>query len=127
MIWTIVVLAVLAGGPAELPRAGGYAAGAIVACYCIGPGSRACRHPLSMFYGRITRSAPTAIIGSLGLAAIAAGVIVAAATMAPGYWPDWHLGNQLQAATYAHPTLNHLSRNDVTDLSRRLVSWLRHL
>ena len=121
------VLAVLAGGQEELPRAGGYAAGALVACYCIGPGSRACRRPLDMFYGRITRSAPAAIIGSLGLAAIAVGVIVAAATMAPGYWPDWHLGNQLQAATYAHPTLNHLSRNDVTDLSRRLVSWLRQL
>jgi Protein kinase domain len=121
------VLAVLAGGQGELPRAGGYAAGALVACYCIGPGSRACRRPLNMFYGRITRSAPAAIIGSLGLAAIAAGVIVAAATMAPGYWPDWHLGNQLQAATYAHPTLNHLSKNDVTDLSRRLVSWLRQL
>jgi len=120
------VLAVLAGGQGELPRAGGYAAGALVACYCIGPGSRACRRPLSMFYGRVTRSAPTAVIGSLGLAAIAAGVIVAAATMAPGYWPDWHLGNQLQAATYAHPTLNHFSGN-VTVLSRRLVSWLRQL
>ena len=120
------VLAVLAGGQGELPRAGGYAAGALVACYCIGPGSRACRRPLSMFYGRVTRSAPTAIIGSLGLAAIAAGVIVAAATMAPGYWPDWHLGNQLQAATYAHPTLNHLSGN-MNDLSRRLVSLLKQL
>ena len=123
----VAVLAVLAGGPGELPRAGGYAAGAIVACYCIGPGSRACRRPLSNFYGRIARSVPAALIGSFGLAAMVAGVVVAAATMAPGYWPDWHLGNQLQAATYAHPSLNHLSGSNVTNLGRRLVRLLGRL
>jgi predicted Ser/Thr protein kinase len=122
----VAVLAVLAGGQAELPRAGGYAAGALVACYCIGPGSRACRRPLSMFYGRVTRSAPAAIIGSLGLAAMAAGVAVAAATSTPGYWPDWHLGNQLQSAAYAHPSLGNLSGN-VTNLGRQLVHWFGHL
>jgi hypothetical protein len=128
----VVVLAVLAGGAAELPRAGGYAAGAIVACYCIGPGSRACRRPLNSFYGRIARSVPTALIGSFGLAAMVAGVVVAAATTTPGYWPDWHLGNQLQAATstFSHPALNHLSGNfpgHVTDLGKRLVSLLGRL
>jgi hypothetical protein len=128
----VTVLAVLAGGPAELPKAGGYAAGAIVACYCIGPGSRACRRPLSSFYGRIARSVPAALIGSFGLAAMVAGVVVAAATMTPGYWPDWHLGNQLQAATstLAHPALNHLSGSlpgKVTDLSKRLVSLFERL
>ena len=128
----VTVLAVLAGGPAELPKAGGYAAGAIVACYCIGPGSRACRRPLSSFYGRIARSVPAALIGSFGLAAMVAGVVVAAATMTPGYWPDFHLGNQLQAATstLSHPALNHLSGNlpgKVTDLSKRLVSLLGKL
>jgi len=128
----VTVLAVLAGGPAELPKAGGYAAGAIVACYCIGPGSRACRRPLSSFYGRIARSVPAALIGSFGLAAMVAGVVVAAATMTPGYWPDWHLGSQLQAATstLSHPALNHLSGSlpgKVTDLSKRLVSLLGKL
>jgi hypothetical protein len=123
----VAVLAVLAGGPAELPKAGGYAAGAIVACYCIGPGSRACRRPLSSFYGRIARSVPAALIGSFGLAAMVAGVVVAAATMTPGYWPDWHLGNQLQAATFIHPSLNHLSGSNVTDLGRRLARFLGRL
>jgi hypothetical protein len=128
----VAVLAVLAGGPAELPKAGGYAAGAIVACYCIGPGSRACRRPLSNFYGRIARSVPAALIGSFGLAAMVAAVVVAAATMTPGYWPDWHLGNQLQAATstLSHPALNHLSGNlpgHVTDLGKRLVNLLGRL
>jgi len=120
------VLSVLAGGQGELPRAGGYAAGAFVACYCIGPGSRACRRPLSLFYGRVARSAPAAAIGSLGVAAIVAGVIVAAATTTPGYWPDWHLGNQLQAATFAHPAVNHYAGN-VTDLGRQLARWLGRL
>ena len=120
------VLAVLAAGQTELPRAGGYAAGALVACYCIGPGSRACRRPLSSFYGRVARSAPAAAIGSLGLAAMVAGVVVAAATSTPGYWPDWHLGNQLQAATIAHPALNHYSGH-VTDLGRQLAHWLGRL
>jgi hypothetical protein len=133
LLWAAVVavLAVLAGGPAELPRAGGYAAGALVACYCIGPGSGACRRPLSRFYGQVARSVPAAVIGSFGLAAMAVGVAVAAATMTPGYWPDWHLGNQLQAATSFHPTLNHHLGNlnhqlsgNVTQLGKRLVKWL---
>jgi hypothetical protein len=123
----VAVLAVLAGGPAELPKAGGYAAGALVACYCIGPGSRACRRPLSSFYGRVASSVPAALIGSFGLAAMVAGVVVAAATTTPGYWPDWHLGNQLQAATFVHPSLNHLSGSNVTELGKRLVRWLGRL
>jgi hypothetical protein len=61
-----------------------------------------------------------------------AAVVVAAATMTPGYWPDWHLGNQLQAATstLSHPALNHLSGNlpgHVTDLGKRLVNLLGRL
>jgi hypothetical protein len=118
-----VVLAVLALGPNQLPRVGGYAAGALVACYCLGPGSKACRRPLSGFYGRITRSVPAAVLGSIGLAAIAAAAIAAAATMTPGFWPADHLGNQLQAATLSHPGLNHLPGN-VAEVGRRFVRWL---
>jgi hypothetical protein len=119
------VLAVLATGPAQLPKVGSYAAGAFIACYCIGPGSRACRRPLSSFYGRVTSSVPTAIIGSLGVAALALAVIVAAATLAPGYWPDVHLGNQLQNATLAHPAVNRLPA-DIGNVGRYLVRVLRH-
>ena len=120
----VALLTVLATGPTELPRAVAYAAGALVACYCLGPGSRACRQPLSSFYGRVTRSGPAALIGSLGLAALAVGVVAAAATLAPGYWPAEHLGNQLQAATLVHP-LSHLSAN-AGDLGRRLMHWITH-
>jgi hypothetical protein len=119
------VLAVLATGPAQLPKVGSYAAGALVACYCIGPGSRACRRPLSNFYGKVTSSAPAAIIGTLAVGALALAMIVAAATLAPGYWPDVHLGNQLQNATVAHPGVNRLSA-DISSVSRYIVRVIRH-
>jgi serine/threonine kinase PknH len=117
------VVAVLLIGPDQLTRAGGYAAGALVACYCIGPGSRPCRRPLSRFYGRITRSVPAAVLGSIGLAAVAIAATAAAVTLAPGFWPADHLGNQLQAAHAAHPGLSHLSGN-VSEVGRRLIRWL---
>ncbi len=117
------LLTVLAAGSSDLTRAGGYAVGALVACYCIGPGSRGCRRPLSRFYGRITRTAPAAIIGSLGVAAMALGIVAAAATLMPGYWPADHLGSQLQTATFGHPALSSLPGN-VAHLGRRLAHWL---
>ncbi len=119
------VLAVLATGPAQLPKVGSYAVGALVACYCIGPGSRACRRPLGRFYGRVTESVPTAIIGSLGVTALALAVISAAASLAPGYWPAVHLGNQLQTATLTHPGVNRLPA-DIGNVARYLVRVLRH-
>jgi predicted Ser/Thr protein kinase len=117
------VLSVLVIGPNQLPRAGAYAAGALIACYCIGPGSQPCRRPLGRFYGRVTRSVPAAVLGSIGAAAIACAVIAAAATLAPGFWPANHLGNQLQSAQLLHPGLGHLSGN-VADVGRRLLRWL---
>lgn len=117
------VLAVLALGPDQLPRASGYVAGAIIACYCIGPGSSPCRRPLSRFYGRVTQSVPGAVFGSVGVAAVAIAAIVAAARLAPGFWPAQHLGNQLQNAPFTHPTVGHLSVN-VANVGRRLLHWL---
>jgi hypothetical protein len=106
-----------------LSRAGADAAGALIACYCIGPGSAPCRRPLSRFYGRVTRSVPAAVLGSVGAAAIAFAIIAAAATLAPGFWPASHLGNQLQTGQLLHPGLGHLSGN-VASAGRRLLSWL---
>ncbi len=117
------VLAVLMVGPDQLTRAGAYAAGAFVASYCVGPGSRPCRQPLSRFYGRVTRSAPAVALGSIGLAALVIAAIVAAATLAPGFWPAVHLGNQLQTATISHPGFHFLPGN-VADVGRRFVHWL---
>jgi Protein kinase domain len=117
------VLAVLLVGPNQLARAGAYAAGAFVASYCIGPGSRPCRQPLSRFYGRVTRSVPAAVLGSIGVAALVIAAVAAAATLAPGFWPAVHLGNQLQSATVTHPGLHFLHGN-MADVGRRFIRWL---
>jgi len=122
----VAVLAVLAAGPSSLPRAVSLAVGAAIACYCVGPGSAACRRPLSRFYGKATRSVPAAVVGMIGLAAVAAAAIGAAATLAPGYWPAAHLGNQLQTATFTHPGLGQLPRN-ISDIGSRLLRWLAHI
>ncbi len=116
-------LAVLIEGPSSLPRAGGLAAGALVACYCLGPGSRACRRPLNAFYGSLTRSPLAAISGGIGLTALAAAAVFAAATLAPGYWPAVHLGNQLQAASSAHSQLLRWPGN-VSYIGGRLAHWV---
>lgn len=116
-------LTVLATGTTELPRAASYAAGAFVACYCLGPGSAACRRPLDKFYSRVIRSAPARVLSSVGLAAVAIAVVSAALRLAPGYWPAVHLGNQLQTAgTTSHPAFS-----NVTTVGWRLVHWIEHI
>jgi hypothetical protein len=114
---------VLVTGTADLPRAASYAAGALVACYGLGPGSAGCRRPLGNFYGRAIRSAPAALLGGVAVAAVAIAVVIAALRLAPGYWPAAHLGSQLQAAaTTSHPALS-----NVADVGRRLVHWFEHI
>jgi hypothetical protein len=119
------VLAIVATGSASLPRAGGYTVGAFVACYCLGPSSAACRRPLNRFYGTITRTPLAAVIGTLGVVALAVAVVAAAATVAPGYWPYPHLGQQLQTTTALHPGLSHLTGN-VAEIGRKLAHWFGH-
>jgi hypothetical protein len=113
------VLALLATGTAQLPRDISYAAGAVVACYCLGPGSRACRRPLSKFYGRVTRRAPAAALGAVGIAAVTVLLAGAALRLAPGYWPDAQLGSQLHSAATSHPSFV-----TVSDVGRRVWHWL---
>jgi Protein kinase domain len=118
-------VAVLAAGPSSLPRAGGWAAGALVACYCLGPGSAACRRPINRFYSRITTSTLSAAAGFIALTALAVVAITAAASLDPGYWPDSILSQHLQTLPLHHPLLNHLPGN-LGQVSRQLVSWVGH-
>jgi hypothetical protein len=118
-------ITVLAAGPSELTRAGGWAAAALVACYCLGPGSVGCRRPLNRLYGRVTRSSFGAVAGFVSLGALAAVAVVAAASLIPGYWPAAHLGQQLQNATINHPLLNHLPGN-IGQVGRQFISWVGH-
>jgi Protein kinase domain len=127
LLWAAgaAAIAVLSAGPAVLPKAGAWAAGALVACYCLGPGSAACRRPLSRFYGSITRSTFGAAAGFAGLAAVAAVAVAAAATLAPGYWPAAHLGQQLQTASLGHSLLHQWAAS-LTRAGRQILSWAGH-
>jgi hypothetical protein len=116
---------VLAAGTGQLPRAGGWAAGALVACYCLGPGSAGCRRPISRLYGRATRSPFGALTGFIGLAAVAAVAVSAAMSLLPGYWPAPHLGQQLQHATVHPALLNHFPGN-LTYVGRQFIKWFGH-
>jgi hypothetical protein len=116
-------LSVLVSGPSALPRAASFAVGALIACYCLGPGSGACRRPLARFYGRLTTTRPAAVLGSVALVALAAAAIGTAASSAPAYWPATTLGNQLQTAATVHPALNHLTLN-VSTIGSHVWRWL---
>jgi Protein kinase domain len=118
-------VAVLASGPSVLPRAGGWAAGALVACYCVGPGSAGCRRPISRFYGRVTASGFGAAAGFIAVAAVAIVAVTAAASLNPGYWPATQLGQQLQAVAVHHPLLSQLP-GSLGQVGRRLFSWMGH-
>jgi Protein kinase domain len=77
-------------------RAGGYAAGALVACYGLGPGSARCRRPLSKFFGAVTGSAPSAVVAFIGMTALAVGTVAAAISVPPYIWPVIHLSHFVQ-------------------------------
>jgi Protein kinase domain len=81
---------------ADATRAGGYAAGALVACYGLGPGSARCRRPLSKFFGAVTGSAPSAVVAFIGITALAVGTVAAAISVPPYVWPAIHLSQFVQ-------------------------------
>jgi hypothetical protein len=77
-------------------RAGGYAAGALVACYGLGPGSARCRRPLSKFFGAVTRTGPTAVVAFIGMTALAVGTVATALSVPPAIWPVIHLSQYVE-------------------------------
>jgi predicted Ser/Thr protein kinase len=76
----------LASG-AELPRAGAYAAAAVVAWYGIGPGSGRPRRQLDRMAGVLARTPATAAVTALAVWALAAAAVIFAASQSPYYWP----------------------------------------
>jgi predicted Ser/Thr protein kinase len=119
-----VTFVALPGHP--LPRAGAYAAGALVLCYALGPGSGRARKPLSSFFGAITTSAPSAIVVFVGMAALAVGVVAAAFSLPPVFWPAGHLSLSLHAGNlpFLHGTLHtHPGEFSPSRLARRLGIW----
>jgi hypothetical protein len=77
-------------------RAGGFAAGAFVACYGLGPGSARCRRPLSKFFGAVTRSGPSTVVVFIGMTALAVGTVATAFSVPPVIWPVIHLSQWVE-------------------------------
>jgi len=83
----------------NMPRAGAYAAAAVVAWYGLGPGSRRPRRQLDRMAGTIARTRTSAAAIALSVWALAVAAVLFASSQTPYYWPavDPHL-----------PSLHHL-------------------
>ena len=71
----------------SLPRAGSYAAAAVVAWYGIGPGSRRPRRQLNRMASAVARTRLSAAVLISVAWAVAAAAVIFAASQAPYYWP----------------------------------------
>jgi hypothetical protein len=70
-----------------LPRAGAYAAGAMVAWYAIGPGSGRPRRQLNRMAAAVSRSTLSSVVIAVAAWGLAAAIALLAASQAPDYWP----------------------------------------
>jgi serine/threonine protein kinase len=70
-----------------LPRAGAYAAGAMVAWYAVGPGSGRPRRQLNRMVGAVSRSRLSAAAVTIAAWGLAAAFVLLAASQVPDYWP----------------------------------------
>ncbi len=71
----------------NMPRAGAYAAAAVVAWYGLGPGSGRPRRQLNRMAGVLARTPTSAAVTALAVWALAAGAVLFAWSQAPYYWP----------------------------------------
>jgi hypothetical protein len=118
-----VTFVALPGHP--LGRAGSYAAGALVACYALGPGSGRTRQPLSTFFGSVTRSTPAAVVIFVAVAALTAGLVGAALSLPPVFWPLHQISLQpahLDHLPWLHNVLGH-QRGGLIRLARSWGAW----
>ncbi len=91
-------LAVIAGAAAyglavvfthsmNMPRAGAYAAAAVVAWYGLGPGSGRPRRQLNRMAGAVARTRTSAAVTALAVWALAVAAVLFASSQTPYYWP----------------------------------------
>lgn len=85
-----------------LPRAGAFAAGAVVLAYGLGPGSSYSRRSIGRVFGGVAASPAGAAIALLGMGALTAALVVAVAMLPPAYWPVTHLSADLQRMPTLH-------------------------
>jgi len=71
----------------DMPRAGAYAAAAVVAWYGLGPGSGRPRRQLNRMAGAVARTPASAAATALAVWALAIAAAMFAASQTPYYWP----------------------------------------
>jgi hypothetical protein len=71
----------------NMPRAGAYAAAAVVAWYGIGPGSGKPRRQLNRIAGVLARTRMSAAVTALAVWGLAAAAVLFASSQTPYYWP----------------------------------------
>ena len=71
----------------DMPRAGAYAAAAIVAWYGLGPGSGRPRRQVNRIAGVVARTPMSAVVTALVVWALAAAAVLFAVSQTPYYWP----------------------------------------
>jgi hypothetical protein len=80
-------LAVVFTHSMNMPRAGAYAAAAVVAWYGLGPGSGRPRRQLNRMAGAVARTPASAAVVALAVWGVAAAAVLFARSQPPYYWP----------------------------------------
>ena len=80
-------LAVVFTHSMNMPRAGAYAAAAVVAWYGLGPGSGRPRRQLNRMAGAIARTRTSAAVIALAVWGLAVAAVLFASSQTPYYWP----------------------------------------
>jgi hypothetical protein len=98
-----------------LPKAGGWAAGAAVAWYCAGPGSRRPRRQLRRISGSVIRNRAAMTVAIISTWALAAAAISSAVSQPPLVWPaaSWMLPHLPSLGGTLHSVQEWLLRNTV--------------
>jgi hypothetical protein len=82
--WAVTIVAT---HHATSPRAAAFAAAAVVACYCLGPGSRRPRRQLRRLMSPLARTGTAATAATVATWCLAAAAITLAMSQPPYYWP----------------------------------------
>jgi hypothetical protein len=102
-------LAVVFTHSMNMPRAGAYAAAAVVAWYGLGPGSGRPRRQLNRMAGAVARTPTSAAVISLAGWALAVGAVMFASSQTPYYWPAMtlHIPGQLPGLHVSITSVSH--------------------
>jgi predicted Ser/Thr protein kinase len=113
----VAAITIISMSAHPLPRAFALGTGALIAVYALGPGSAACRGPLSRCFGS-GRGTVMTVIAFIGVAAAAGAAIAMAVSQPPSFWPA--------ASPSAQVTLHPAVHSMLYDIRTSLLTLARH-